>query len=114
LVRLAKEEYKKKLTSQLTDNTCLRILGATSSGPLGLVQFKISSWSFTSSSVIKKSGQVFTGKHMFIYFNYVREHNIITEHQSGFQPIDSTVNQLLHIYHTIISNLDVGKLKMFE
>ena len=47
-------------------------------------------------------------------FNYVREHNIITEHQSGFQPIDSTVNQLLHIYHTIISNLDVGKLKMFD
>jgi hypothetical protein len=45
-------------------------------------------------------------KHMF---NYVREHNILTEHQSGFQPIDSTVNQLLHIYHTIISNLDVGK-----
>jgi hypothetical protein len=40
-------------------------------------------------------------------FNYVREHNIITEHQSGFQPIDSTVNQLLHIYHTIISNLGV-------
>jgi hypothetical protein len=31
------------------------------------------------------------------------------QHQSGFQPIDSTVNQLLHIYHTIISNLDVGK-----
>jgi hypothetical protein len=61
LVRLAKEEYKKNLTSQLTDTTiCLRILGATPSGPLGLVQFKISSWSFTSSSVIKKSGQVFT------------------------------------------------------
>ena len=42
-------------------------------------------------------------------FNKVREDNIITEHQSGFQPIDSTVNQLLHIYHMIISNLDVGK-----
>ena len=42
-------------------------------------------------------------------FNYVREHNTITENQSGFQTIDSTVNQLLHIYHTIISNLDVGK-----
>jgi hypothetical protein len=50
-------------------------------------------------------------KHMF---NYAREHNIITEHQSGFQPIDSTVNQLLHIYHTIISNLDVGKLVSFR
>jgi hypothetical protein len=37
------------------------ILGAIPSGSLGLVQFKISIWSFTSSSVIKKSGQVFTG-----------------------------------------------------
>jgi broad specificity polyphosphatase/5'/3'-nucleotidase SurE len=27
--------------------------------------------------------------------NYVLEHHIITEHQSGFQPKDSTVNQLV-------------------
>ena len=41
--------------------------------------------------------------------NYVLEHHIITKHQSGFQPKDSTVYQLLDIYHTIISNLDIGK-----
>jgi hypothetical protein len=41
--------------------------------------------------------------------NYVLEHHIITEHQSGFQPKDSTVNQLVYIYITIISNLDIGK-----
>ena len=37
------------------------------------------------------------------------EHHIITEHQSGFQPKDSTVNQLVYIYNTIISNLDIDK-----
>jgi hypothetical protein len=36
-------------------------------------------------------------------------YHIITEHQSGFQPNDSTVNQLVNIYNTIISNLDIGK-----
>jgi hypothetical protein len=32
---------------------------------------------------------------------------------SGFQPNDSTVNQLVYIYNTIISNLDIGKDIMF-
>jgi hypothetical protein len=41
--------------------------------------------------------------------NYVLEHHIITEHQSGFQPKDSTVNQLVYIYNIIISNFDIGK-----
>jgi hypothetical protein len=41
--------------------------------------------------------------------NYVLEHHIITEHQSGFQPNDSTVNQLVYIYNTSINNLDIGK-----
>ena len=31
--------------------------------------------------------------------NYVLEHHINTEHQSGFQPNDSTVNQLVYIYN---------------
>ena len=39
--------------------------------------------------------------------------HIITEHQSGFQLKDSTVNQLVYIYITIISNLDIGKDIMF-
>ena len=42
-------------------------------------------------------------------YNFVHEHEIVSTHQSGFQPGDSTVNQLLSIYHTIISNLDKGK-----
>ena len=42
-------------------------------------------------------------------FNFVHDHKIISNHQSGFQPNDSTINQLLSIYHTIISNLDKGK-----
>lgn len=37
------------------------------------------------------------------------EHNILSKNQSGFQPSDSTVNQLLEIYDTIISNLNKGK-----
>jgi hypothetical protein len=47
------------------------------------------------------------------FHNYVLEHHIITEHQSGFQPKDSTVDQLVYIYNTIISKLDIGKDIMF-
>ena len=46
---------------------------------------------------------------MFLTSYYVLEYHIITEHQLGFQPTDSTVNQLVYIYKTIISNLDIGK-----
>lgn len=41
--------------------------------------------------------------------NYLLEHHIITELQSGFQPKDSKVNLLKYIYNTIISNLDIDK-----
>ena len=41
--------------------------------------------------------------------NFAQEHNIITKFQSGFRSRDSTVNQLLEIYHQIIENLDKGK-----
>ena len=34
---------------------------------------------------------------------------MLSEHQSGFQPRDSTVNQLTDIFNTISSNLDKGK-----
>lgn len=37
------------------------------------------------------------------------DNNIIYKYQSGFQPGDSTVNQLVEIYNTIISSLDKGK-----
>ena len=42
-------------------------------------------------------------------YNYLQENNILTKFQSGFRPKDSTVNQLLEIYHTIIENLDKNK-----
>ena len=42
-------------------------------------------------------------------YNYLEQHNILTKHQSGFRPKDSTVNQLLEIYHVIIENLDKSK-----
>ena len=42
-------------------------------------------------------------------FNYLQEYEILTKYQSGFRPHDSTVNQLLEIYHIIIENLDKGK-----
>ena len=37
--------------------------------------------------------------------------NVIYKYQSGFQPGDSTVNQLvdIYMYNTIISSLDKGK-----
>ena len=36
----------------------------------------------------------------------MKDCDIITKHQSGFLPKDSTINQLLEIYDTIVSNLD--------
>lgn len=40
--------------------------------------------------------------------NYLFENSILFDHQSGFRNKDSTVNQLLIIYDTIIKNLDQG------
>lgn len=42
-------------------------------------------------------------------YNFILENDILTKYQSGFQPNDSTVNQLVEIYNTIIYNLDKGK-----
>ena len=39
----------------------------------------------------------------------MNDNNVIYKYQSGFQPGDSTVNQLVDIYNTIISSLDKGK-----
>ena len=39
---------------------------------------------------------------------FVKDNNILSKYQSGFQANDSTVNQLLEIYNIIISNLDKG------
>jgi len=49
-------------------------------------------------------------KHIFKHlFNFIKTNNLLFKQQSGFQPNDSTVNQLIDIYNTIIGNLDKGK-----
>ena len=45
-------------------------------------------------------------KHLF---NYLREINFLSSHQSGFQPGDSTVNQLSYLYHKFAEALDNKK-----
>ena len=40
---------------------------------------------------------------------YLIKNNIVTTLQSGFKPGDSTVNQMIDIYHTIASAIDNGK-----
>lgn len=42
-------------------------------------------------------------------YNYLQENNILSKFQSGFKPNDSTVNQLLEIYHIMLENMDKGK-----
>ena len=39
----------------------------------------------------------------------MKTNNILSKCQSGLQPNDSTVNQLIEIYHNIISNMDRGR-----
>ena len=47
---------------------------------------------------------------MFKYvLNFFRDHQVITNLQSGFIPGNSTVNQLVDIYNTLCKTLDEGK-----
>ena len=46
---------------------------------------------------------------MIDLFNYLREINVISSHQSGFQPGNSTVNQLNYLYHEFAKPLDEKK-----
>ena len=46
--------------------------------------------------------------HKYI-FNHLRATDFITPFQSGFIPKDSTVNQLVSVYHTFIKAVDEGK-----
>ncbi|CAG2237182.1 unnamed protein product [Mytilus edulis] len=41
--------------------------------------------------------------------NYMHDHAILTDQQSGFRIKDSTINQLLLLYDEIVKNLDKGK-----
>ena len=58
------------------------------------------------TSCIGKILEFFFFKYLY---NYLQENDILTKFRSGFRPKDSTVNQLLEIYQTIIENLDKGK-----
>ena len=42
-------------------------------------------------------------------FNYIRDNKLISPHQSGFQPGDSTTNQLSYLYHVFAKALDTKK-----
>ena len=42
-------------------------------------------------------------------YNYIKDHNFILPHQSGFQSGDSTTNQLAYLYHTFSEALDKKK-----
>ena len=42
-------------------------------------------------------------------YNYLRDTNFISPHQSGFKPGDSTVHQLSYLYHTFCKALDEKK-----
>ena len=44
-------------------------------------------------------------KHMY---NYVIEHQVLAQFQSGFVQGDSTTFQLLHSYHTFCNAVDIG------
>lgn len=42
-------------------------------------------------------------------FNFIRDHGLLSSYQSGFMPGDSTINQLLHVYHMMCDALDHQK-----
>ena len=42
-------------------------------------------------------------------YNFFQDNKVLTEHQSGFRPGDSTVNQLAYLYHTFCEALDRKK-----
>ena len=42
-------------------------------------------------------------------YNFFHQHSLLTSHQSGFRPNDSTVNQLAYLYHIFCEALDQKK-----
>ena len=57
-------------------------------------------------SCVNKIMEKIVFKHVY---NYIRDNNLISSHQSGFKPGDSTVNQLSFLYHTFCEALDKKK-----
>ena len=58
------------------------------------------------TSVICKVLEKIIFKHLY---NFALDNEILYKYQSGFQPNDPTVNQLVEIYNSIILNMDKGK-----
>ena len=42
-------------------------------------------------------------------YNYIRDNNLLSCHQSGFQPKDSTTHQLTYMYHMFCQSIDQKK-----
>lgn len=60
-------------------------------------------------SLLSVSSKIFEKIVFKNLFNFLRENNIISPHQSGFQPGDSTTNQLAYLYHVFCQALDSKK-----
>ena len=57
-------------------------------------------------STLSKLMEKIVFKHVY---NFFHTNNLLTSHQSGFRPCDSTVNQLAYLYHTFCEALDKRK-----
>ena len=42
-------------------------------------------------------------------YNHLHKNKLLTKHQSGFRPNDSTTNQLSYLYHEFCNALDAKK-----
>ena len=56
--------------------------------------------------IVSKIFERIVFKHVY---NYLHENNLISRHQSGFQPNESTINQLAYMYHEFSNALDKKK-----
>ena len=57
-------------------------------------------------SLLCVSGKIFEKIIFDQMYNFFNENNLITEHQSGFRPGDSTINQLMSITHEIFASFE--------
>ena len=66
-------------------------------------------------SLLNAEGKVFERLVFEHLFNHLQNNNILSSHQSGLIPGDSTVNQLTYLYHTFCEALDAeGKFELFS
>ena len=65
---------------------------------------------YRSVSLLPIFGKIFEIILFNSLFNYIQENNLLCGHQSGFQPNDSCVYQLLSIVHDIYASFDCSPL----